>query len=159
MPLEDSPSLEQYQDGLPEPPASAEPPSPRARRRGAWWAATAVLLVIVVALAAWNVIGTALPGDSQAGQGSVVGRVIDAEGRPLSAEILVDGSDLATQTGADGRFDLQGVPAGQRTVLIAVMYVAHAYPVTVRADTVTDLGDIRIAGRARASDDGRLEWR
>jgi hypothetical protein len=49
--------------------------------------------------------------------GVIAGIVISGDSVPLeAARVRVLGSDLVSQTGADGRFTIAGVPAGRRTV-------------------------------------------
>jgi len=51
--------------------------------------------------------------------GVVRGLVTDSTGRPLKGiEVLVDNTTLATRTGDDGRFSVQGVPVGTQLVIV-----------------------------------------
>jgi len=161
MPLEDSPSLEEYRQGIPPPPeeiGSLEKPPRRTGRLG-WWLAIAVLAVMALALAVWNVLQVDRVPESEDGFGEVVGRVVDAAGNPVRAEILVDVGDIRVQADADGRFRLTNVPAGRRALLIGYLYMAREHFVTVRANTTVDLGEIVMPASVREGGYGRLEWR
>jgi len=161
MPLEDSPSLEEYRQGIPPLPeeiGSMEKPPRRTGRLG-WWLAIAALGVVALALAVWNVLRTGNVPNSEAGFGEVVGRVVDAAGNPVRAEILVDVGDMRVQAEPDGRFRLTNVPAGRRALLIGYMYMAREYFVTVRANTTVDVGQITMPSSVREGGYGRLEWR
>ncbi|MCS7260094.1 MAG: carboxypeptidase-like regulatory domain-containing protein [Anaerolineae bacterium] len=161
MPLEESPSLEEYRQGLPplpEQPRDVAKPPRRIRPLG-WWLAIAVLAMIAVALAVWNVLQMNSTPDSEEGFGEVVGRVVDAAGNPVQAEILVDAGNIRTQANADGRFRLTNVPTGRRVLLIGYMYMAREHFVTVRANAVVDIGEIVMPSSAREGGYGRLEWR
>ncbi|MGC8879217.1 MAG: carboxypeptidase-like regulatory domain-containing protein [Anaerolineae bacterium] len=161
MPLEDSPSLEEYRQGLPplsEETRGLEKPPRRTGRLG-WWLVIAALAVVALALAVWNVLQMGNVPNSEAGFGEVVGRVVDAAGNPVRAEILVDVGDIRIQADADGRFRLTNVPAGRRALLIGYMYMAREHFVTVRANTTLDLGEIVMPSSVREGGYGRLEWR
>ncbi|MEM7587788.1 MAG: TonB-dependent receptor [Acidobacteriota bacterium] len=76
------------------------------------WLALAVSLLVLPALAA---PGTLLAQDT----GSLVGSVGDADGSPLpGAAVRIEGTQLTTRTGVDGRFRLVGVPAGEQEVVV-----------------------------------------
>lgn len=86
--------------------------------------------------------------------GSVIGRVIDEQGKPLAAAIIraFEGV-LTTTTDGAGRFRLDGIPPGPR---IAVRVsspeaVLRIYGVRVGADRTTNLGTLsagsRVSGR------------
>lgn len=161
MPFEESPLLEEYRQGLPplpEQPRDVAKPPRRARRLG-WWLAIAVLAVAALALAVWNILQTSSVPSSEDGFGEVVGRVVDAAGNPVRAEILVDVGNIQVQAGPDGHFRLTNVPAGRRVLLIGYMYMAREHFVTVRANTTVDIGEIVMPSSAREGGYGRLEWR
>ena len=70
------------------------------------------------------------------GTGTVQGIVTDAAGRsPIpGARVSVDGTTLGAITGADGRYELRGVPAGTRTLRAQMLGYAPAQrQVTVSA--------------------------
>jgi len=77
----------------------------------------------VVVLATGLAVGTAV-----AQQSTVVGRVTDASsGRPIStAQITVPGSNIFTQTNADGAYTLRGVPAGTNTLRVLMIGYGEA---------------------------------
>lgn len=57
------------------------------------------------------------------GAGQIVGRVVDAAtGRGLTgARVAVQGAPVAANTGVDGRYTLNGVPAGSRTLTVSLL--------------------------------------
>ncbi len=160
MPLEDSPPLEKYRQGIPPLPeeiGSLEKPPRRTGRLG-WWLAIAALAVVALGLALWNIMQADV-ATTEAGFGDVVGRVVDTAGNPVPAEILVEASDTRVQADSDGRFRLTNVPAGRRALLIGYLYMAREHFVTVRANTTVDLGEIVMPASVREGGYGRLEWR
>ncbi len=92
--------------------------------------------------------------------GRIVGTVTDAsDGTPLPGVTLTrDGTALGVASGADGRFELSGVPAGTYTLRArAVGYAPFTRDVGVRAGSVatvdialvgTTLGEALVEGRA-----------
>jgi len=88
-----------------------------------------VMLVLTVA-------GSAL--QAQAGSGTrIIGRVTDgAGGAPLEgAQVRVDGTNIGTTTGADGRYVIVRIQPGQFQLrVIRIGYLAALSPVTVRAN-------------------------
>ncbi len=84
----------------------------------------------------------------------VRGRVVDAATKAPVAEALVflEGERPSVPddgTAADGRFVLEGVTAGQRTLIIAAgpLRATERRPVTLEEGQVLDLGDIALGPR------------
>ena len=79
-------------------------------------AMTAALLLITPALARAQV-----PQGAPA-TGRVVGKVTDANGRPIAnAQVSLDGSRLGGSTNANGEFTISGVPAGTHAVNVKLL--------------------------------------
>lgn len=85
-----------------------------ARRGRRAWGLAALLIV----LAAGAPVAAAQDGGVQDGEGVLAGRVVNAEsGAAVSfAQVLLEEAARSTTAGADGRFVLVGVPAGQYTL-------------------------------------------
>lgn len=138
MPFEDSPSLEEYAAGMP-----LQPPQRPAARR--WvWITIGTLMLLVIVLGGVN-LQRSDAFTMLAGTGTVVGEVVDEIGEPLQAYVFVIMTDLKTQTDANGRFELHGVPAGSQVVVVAYLGAGREYPVVVDADSITDMGQIQFA--------------
>lgn len=138
MPLEDSPSLEEYVEGMPLHP----PERPVARR---WvWSAVGILILVVVVLSGVN-LQRSDAFTRLAGTGAITGEVVDEIGEPLEAYVFVMLTDLETQTDANGHFELRDVPAGSQVVVVAYLGAGREYPVVVNADSTTDMGQIQFA--------------
>src|SRR4051812_7693526 len=67
--------------------------------------------------------------------GTIRGTISDSSGSPLAnASLTVDGINLRTTSGAQGTYELRGVPAGRQTVRVRLIgYKAASAPVTVVA--------------------------
>ena len=86
---------------------------------------------------------------SQTQAGAIAGRITDAVlGQPLSGvQVAVEGTTQLTLTNRDGRYQLQGVPAGQRAVVIErVGYASQRRQVDVAAGQTTVADFALVAG-------------
>ena len=133
----EAPRLEEFTDGLPEPEPKNEKPHPR----------IAVRIIIAVLALVSTFLAFRLAIRSQgirvSGTGRIEGQVVNESGRPLHAQIFIIHTDLVATTDAEGYFSLQGVPAGEQTLVVGYQGVGREYPVTVPADGVVDMGQIR----------------
>ena len=87
------------------------------------------------------------------GQGTVQGTVLDsASGHPIpSVQVTVAGTSVGMITNAQGRFRLDGVPAGQHMVRARrIGYTTSEAAVAVTAGAVATI-DIRLASSASCS--------
>ncbi|MFL5402355.1 MAG: TonB-dependent receptor domain-containing protein [Gemmatimonadales bacterium] len=67
--------------------------------------------------------------------GTIRGSVADSSGSPLAnASVMVDGTNIRMTSGAQGDYELRGVPAGRQTVRVRLIgYQSASAPVTVVA--------------------------
>lgn len=141
MMLEDSPSLEEYSDGIP--PAQPEPPNYRRLARLVLLALSLAVLVM-----SWSLFQrTGIPAQ-MTGRGEISGVVLGDHGKPLRAEIFVLGTGLQGIANSEGRFVLKGVPAGKQSLAILHQDSGLEYPAVVRAGQTTELGEIRLVTTA-----------
>ena len=152
MPVEDSPKLEQFSQGIPE----HLPGGPRKMTPVRW--VLVGLIVAAVALGAANLIRRgALAG--LASSGTVTGWVLDETGQPVQAEAFWVGSTDRAAADAAGRFTLAGVPPGEQVVVVAYRMLGREVPVTVQAGQTHDVGVVRVNSRTRPNQPDRAEWR
>ena len=100
-----------------------------------------------------------LAAPAHAQTGSVAGRVTDAvSGQPaVGAMLAIEGTSLFTQSDDEGRYALQGVPAGERTVAVELIgYTPQRRQVTV-APGQTIVLDLVLIPTAVSLDEIRLE--
>lgn len=135
--MERSPSLEEYKDGMPE-----KLPDSSGRRRRAW-ITIAVLAALALAFGVVNLVRSDAFAHL-AGVGGVKGVVVDEKGQPLAAEVFVLKSNLEAQADASGYFEIQGVPAGQQTLIIGYLARGVEVPVRVAGGETRDLGRIQL---------------
>src|SRR5690606_33919986 len=88
------------------------------------------------------------PGVAVGGTGSREGTICDRHvGSPVQNASVVlplpDGSELTTQTDADGFFSLDDVPAGERMVVVTAPGFSRSFLITVEAQktAVLDVGE------------------
>jgi hypothetical protein len=120
--------------------------SAQAPRRGlpheARWTIIGLLLLLFLSLLFLNLVPRET-FERWAGTGIITGAVVDARNQPAQATVLIVKSDLETTTDAQGRFELRGVPAGERQVVVGLTVSGVEYRVQVVAGQVTDVGQLR----------------
>ncbi len=136
MPFEKSPSLESFAQGI--------PPEPTDPERGHRIART-VIIGLMVMLGVLVVINLA---QSRAvaiigGYGTITGMVVDANGRPAVAEIIIERTDLVINSQPNGRFTVDGVPEGEHLLVVATANTGIEYPVVAVAGASVDIGTVQ----------------
>jgi hypothetical protein len=109
-----------------------------------------VLLVglVVVALCAAGIIVALVLLRAEIGflvgaTGTVSGTVVDAVYRPLQADIYVQQTNLHARSDMNGRFEIQGVPAGPQSLVVAYGGRARTFPITVVGGESVQVGPLR----------------
>jgi hypothetical protein len=129
-----SPSLDQYQQGI--------PPKQRSRRKSLRTIILVLILLTVVLTLTRLTQGNRLA--LLTGTGTIEGTVVDEDGKPVAAaEILVEGTTLAMRSDADGHFELGGVPVGSRLVVVGKDGSGREYPAVVTAGAETSLAQVQ----------------
>ncbi|MCD4802431.1 MAG: carboxypeptidase-like regulatory domain-containing protein [Anaerolineales bacterium] len=136
MSFNESPSLKEYEQGIPR---NQKDP---AKKKKFIRILIAVLAVISISLWIWAM------SDSGAinvllSNGTIKGRVVSEDGSPLKGEVFVLGMEKEVFTDNDGYFEIGGVPSGYQTFIVAHNGAAEEYPVQVQPGEVSDLGEIR----------------
>lgn len=137
MKLDDSPSLDQFQNGMPE-----KAPDPNLRLKK--FRILLLILTFVITLTGFSVVlkNTRILENITA-TGLVRGRVIDENGQPFHGRILILGTDLETQTDTHGNFELSGVPAGEQILIIADDLIGRDFTIQITTAVELQLGEIR----------------
>ena len=136
MSFNESPSLKDYQDGIP-----IKQVDPSRRKR-----ITRAILIILVAMSLVLCIRDLIVSGSMnvlLGKGAVGGRVFNQEGAPLAGEVFILGMDQEVKISSDGYFLLEGIPAGYQSVVVAYNGTAEEYPVEIIPGETTDLDEIQ----------------
>lgn len=137
MALESSPTLKDYGKGL--------KPTDRAASR---WRIVWMIVVALFLLTAIIVVNL-FKSDQVArlmGAGTVIGTVVDETGKPLDAEIYILRTNIEGRVDGAGAFEIRGVPAGARALVIARRGGGMEFPVMITAGGTTDLGTLQFVG-------------
>ena len=137
MKLDDSPSLNQFQNGMPE--KAPDPNAPLKKFR-----ILLLVLTFVVVLTGFSVVlkDTRILENITA-TGLVRGRVIDENGQPFHGSIFILGTDLETQTDINGNFELSGVPAGEQILIVADDLIGRDFTIQITTAVELQMGQIR----------------
>ncbi len=143
MGTEDSPSLDMFKEGIPQ-----NLPDPEAGKRNFRKVLIGLGVVLVLLFAAYLLQHAAAA--RSAGQGSIAGTVVSPEGQPLAgAEVFLSGSDAIVLSGADGRFLISGVPAGETAFIVAYQYIGQELRINVTAGQTAEAGTITVLPNQR----------
>ena len=77
------------------------------------------------------------------GTAVVQGRVVDEDGQPFIGEIFILGTELKTQTDANGNFELRRVPSGEQILIVADELIGRDFSIQVTTATTLEMGEIR----------------
>ena len=137
MQFDESPNLDQFKDGMPE-----NLPKPDTGRRK-------FRIILLITFIVVTLIGFALvlkENNTLATLTStavVRGRVVNNSGLPFSGKVFILGTDLKTQTDANGNFELSRVPSGKQLLIVADNLIGRDFPIQVITATTLEMGEIR----------------
>lgn len=135
MSLEESPSLDVYKDGIP-----AKLPDPYRKQK--------ILRLVLVGLVILSLVLVVIKLNREgyvallSGRGSVTGVVYDDQGTPIPAEVFVFGTNIAGRADINGRFVLDGVPSGDRIIVVAYRNVGREFAVAVKPGQSSTIGQV-----------------
>jgi len=138
MSFEESPSLDDYKEGLPENEESPEPSIKKRRMRFA----LLVLLVFTLFLGVANFLKSDT-GNLLMGTGAIQGTVVDAQGAPFLGDVFVIGDDQIVHTSPDGSFTLERIPSGDQSLVVANATTGQEHPVRIVAGKMIDVGQLQ----------------
>jgi len=132
---EDSPSLDSYQQGIPD----ALPDPARGRKR--FRLVLAALFLVVLGLGAYALLKSPT-GAAVLGRGEITGQVVSGDQQPIPAEMVILGTDLKNIAQPDGSFRFSGIPAGEVILVVGWQGQAVEVPAAVPAGGQVDVGQI-----------------
>lgn len=136
MQLDDSPSLDQFKNGMPE-----KLPNPEIRRRK--FRILLLILTLVIVLMGFSVVlKDTRTIENITSTGLVRGRVVDESGQPFQGRIFILGTDLIAQTDANGNFELSGVPSGEQILIVADDLIGRDFPIQITTASELQMGEI-----------------
>ena len=137
MSLDESPSLDQFQNGMPE-----KLPDPDSRVKK--FRILLLIMAFVVALAGISVVlKNTRTLETLTATGLVRGRVVDQNGQPFHGRIFILGTKLATQTDANGNFEISRVPSGEQRLIVADNLIGRDFKIQVNIASELQMGEIR----------------
>lgn len=135
MAYHESPSLDEYKEGIPDKIADTS------RRRkiilGSIFglAGLALLLWLVLFFSSGSMAVVLRTG-------AVEGRVLDGEGNPLPGEVFILGRDAEVEINSEGYFFLEDIPTGYQSLVVAHHGAAEEYPVVIETGSTVNMGEI-----------------
>ncbi|MCP4140269.1 MAG: carboxypeptidase regulatory-like domain-containing protein [Chloroflexi bacterium] len=136
MALENSPSLKEFEDGIPQ---NLSDPSKKKNRLRKILLTLFALLVLFISFSFFQSSAAEL----LAGKGSLSGLVLDDKGQPFQGDIFILGTELETKTETDGYFLLENIPAGARILIVANDHAGYEFPTLVEAGKTIDIGQLQ----------------
>jgi hypothetical protein len=137
MKLDDSPSLEDYTDGIPpESTGKSEGKGPIAIIL--WSLVILIVILLGVNFAQGNAIGQFI------GAGTLSGQAINESGQPIKVDVLVFGTKVIEQSDKTGFFKISGIPSGQQSIIVAYGDIATEIIVMINAGQTTDMGVVEV---------------
>ena len=138
MKLKDSPSLDDYADGIPSTSTTEKSVRKRLVTISLW-----VLVILIVVLLGVNF----MQGNSIArfiGTGTVSGYAFDENEQPIEVEILIFGTNVKGRSNETGYFSVANVPSGQRSIIVAYGEIASEIVTVVNAGENNDVGIVEV---------------
>lgn len=137
MSLEDSPKLSHYNRGLP-----IRSPNGNKRRLIYRW----ILITLTVIVAAFGIVQVQNSDAFArlAGEGSVVGRVVDHQGDPYPAEIVISGTRISSIADDNGYFEISHVPKGEYAVFFLNDLYGWEQALVIERGQKSNMGTITI---------------
>jgi hypothetical protein len=137
MKLQDSPKIEDYQEGVPK----RKSDNPRSK--------TIVRLIIgfltiVIITMTFIAIQNSESFNLFVGVGSISGQVVDHNGQQFSAEVVLAGTDISTVANSQGIFRLDNVPEGTYNIIFLNDSYGWEESVSTTKGQTTDMGIISI---------------
>ena len=143
MSFDNSPSLDQFQDGMPEklPDPEKQPDPEKGRRK---FRILLLVTTIIVALIGFStILKDTHTLEKLTATGVVRGRVVDENGQPFHGRVFILGTQLIAQTDVNGNFELKRVPAGERILIVADEFIGRDFTIQVAAASELQVGNIR----------------
>lgn len=139
MSTQESPSLEDFENGLP----NNLPKDRLSKQKIIVRSIIGILLVVLIVLTVVN-LGKNDSVTNLLGKGTVVGQVIDNKNQPIVADIVFIGLEIKGKTNNEGYFEINNIPSGEQSVAILVESGGVEYPVLIEAGKTFDIGQVKI---------------
>ncbi|MBT3189381.1 MAG: carboxypeptidase regulatory-like domain-containing protein [Anaerolineae bacterium] len=136
MTLQDSPSLEDFSDGILPPPDKPD------KKRRTTIVIVGLLVLIILLLGISFIQSDAF--SQIAGQGTISGYAVDESNQPIAVDIIIFGTNIRAISDESGYFEVENIPSGQQSIIIAFGEIATEEIVTVQVGQNTELGTVTV---------------
>jgi hypothetical protein len=137
MKLQDSPKIEDYQEGAPK--RKSNNPKSKTIVRSIIGILTAVIIVLV-----FVTIQDSESFNLFVGVGSISGKVVDHNGQQFAAEVVIAGTDISTIADSQGNFRIDQVPEGTYNIIFLNDSYGWEETVSTTKGQTTDMGIVSI---------------
>jgi hypothetical protein len=103
----------------------------------------ALLTLTLLILLGANFLNSPATSHLLSGKANVSGRVVDEHGLPVSARVIIFGTELATTTDQNGVFSMNGVPPGSQMLVVDYNISAVEIPLTVIPGQDMNVGQVQ----------------
>ena len=138
MPLENSPSLNNYSNGIPD-----DIPGPAEKKKSINFIIYTLFGVIVI-LGIFSILKRNNT-IQLAGSGTISGYTVNQYDQPVPAEVFISGSDETIIADENGYFQLDRVPVGDYSLIVGYNFVGSEYPVNVSSKSNTEMGRLEVS--------------
>jgi hypothetical protein len=140
MPANKFSSVKTYRHEMPDQPPPVVPEGPNGKN-------ISRIIIGVLALTLFILLGISFftsPAVSiLSGKANVQGHVVDEHGLPVSARVIIFGTELSAATDQNGVFMLNSVPAGSQMLVVAYNISAIEIPINVISGQDMDVGQVQ----------------
>ncbi len=140
MKLQDSPSLDEYTEGIPEDQIETRDSTGSKKQL---WVVISVLGLLVLTLVGLN-LWQSETLDLLTGKGVVTGYAIDENEIPIPVEVIIFGEDIHIDSDEGGYFEVHNVPEGEQSVIVAFGDIAVEVSINVQAGVNNSVGVVSV---------------
>lgn len=141
MPLQNSPAIDHFQNGMPE----KLPDASQKQRTMRIIISALFILVVILGIISF------LKSDTTSilmKKGSISGVVLNEQNTPVPAELFILDANIQGQADASGSFTLENVPEGRHSLVAGYDGYGVEKEISIAPGQITDAGSIRIVTTA-----------
>jgi len=134
MPLEKSPSFEEVSSN------NLRSPKPKKNNSPTRIALIIITLILLILLGA-TFMQDGLPTTLRR-KGAISGAAVNEVGQAIPVEVIVYNTDIWIQSNTDGTFFIEGVPAGEQSIIVAFDRIAAEVKMGIKPGVENSLGTV-----------------
>lgn len=140
MKLQDSPNLEEFSEGIPEEPKETQKSSGSKTRLRVVISILGAVILLLFMFKGWQ----SETFDLLTGKGILSGYAVDENETPVKVEVLIFATDIRIVSDSSGYFEVNNVPSGEQSVIVAYGDVAVEVAALVEAGVDNHIGKITV---------------